>query len=65
MAPILKADDPYKEYTVCIDASKEGLRGFLSQEGHVVCYESHKLKENEQNYVVHSLIIWCQYLLGE
>ena len=47
MAPILKVDDPYKDYTVCTNASKEGLGGVLSPEGHVVCYESCKLKEHE------------------
>ena len=50
MAPILKADDPYKDYIVCTDASKEGLGGVLSQEGHVACYESHKLKEHKKLY---------------
>ena len=73
-APILKVDDPYKDYIVCTDASKEGLWGILSQEGHVVCYESHKLKEHERNYVVHdlelaavvhALTMWCHYLLGK
>ena len=74
MAPILKVADPYKDYTVCTDASKEGLGGILSQEGHVVCYESHKLKEHERNYVVHNLDLvavvhalkpQCHYLLGK
>ena len=74
MAPILKVADPYKDYTVCTDASKEGLGGVLSQEGHVVCYESHKLKEHERNYavhdleletVVHALKMWHHYLLGK
>jgi hypothetical protein len=45
--PILKVVDPYKDFTVCIDASKEGLGGVLSQDGHVICYESQKLKEHE------------------
>ena len=40
MALILKVVEPYKYYIVCIDASKEGLGGVLSQEWHVVCYES-------------------------
>ena len=74
MAPILKVDDPYKDYTVSIDASKEGFMRVLSQEGHVVCYEPHKLKVHEQNYVahdieltaiVHALKVWCHYLLGK
>ena len=47
MAPILKVVDPYKDYIVCIVASKQGLGGVLSQEGHVVCYEPRKLKDRE------------------
>jgi hypothetical protein len=39
-APILKIADPNKEFLVCTDACKEGLRGVLMQEGHVICYES-------------------------
>ena len=70
---ILKVVDPYKDYTVCRNSSKEGLGGVLSQEGHVVCYKSRKLKEHERNYVfhdlelasvVHALKMWHHYLLG-
>jgi hypothetical protein len=43
-APILKVIDPDKDFTICVDASKEGLGGVLTQEGHVICYESRKLK---------------------
>jgi hypothetical protein len=39
-APILKVEDPYKDFRVCVDASNEGLSGVLTQEGHVICYES-------------------------
>ena len=74
MDPILKVVDPYKYYIVCTYASKEGLGGILSQEGHVVCYESHKLKDHERNYVVHDLELegivhalkmWRHYMLGK
>jgi hypothetical protein len=51
----LKVVDLDKDFTVCVDASKEGLGGFLTQEGTVICYESQKLKENERNYVTHDL----------
>jgi hypothetical protein len=34
---ILKVADPDKEFTVCVDVSKEGLGGVLNQEGHVIC----------------------------
>ena len=39
-APILNVENPDKEFIVCVDASKEGLGGVLTQEGHVICYES-------------------------
>ena len=45
--PILKVANPNKDFTVCVDASKEGLCGLLTQEGHLICYESWKLKEHE------------------
>jgi hypothetical protein len=38
--PILKVADLDKDFTVCADGSKEGLGGVLTQEGHVICYES-------------------------
>jgi hypothetical protein len=56
-----------------LDACKEGLRGVLMQEGHVICYESRKLNKHEINYVthdlelasiVHALKMWRHYLLG-
>jgi hypothetical protein len=59
---------------VCTDASKEGLGGVLSQNGHVVCYESRKLKEHERFYVmhdlklesiVHALKLQWHYLMGK
>jgi hypothetical protein len=57
-ATILKVTDPDKDFTICVDASREGLGGVLTQEGHVICYESRKLKEHEQNYVTHDLENW-------
>jgi len=39
-APILKVEDPGKEFILCVDASKEGLGGVLTQEGDMICYES-------------------------
>ena len=38
--PILKVVDPSKDFVVCTDASKEGLGGVLTQEGHVIWYGS-------------------------
>jgi hypothetical protein len=45
--PILKVENPDKDFIVCVDASKDGLGGVLTQEGHMICYESQKLKEHE------------------
>jgi hypothetical protein len=72
-AHVLKIADSNKDFPVCIDACKEALRGFLMQEGHVICYESRKLNEHEINYVthdlelaaiVHALKMWRHYLRG-
>jgi hypothetical protein len=54
-APILKVVDLEEDSVVCIDACKEGVGGVLTQNGHVICYESRKLKENEINYAKHGL----------
>jgi hypothetical protein len=49
------------------------LGGVLTQNGHVICYESRKLKEHERNYVTHDLELvaivhalkkWRHYLMG-
>jgi hypothetical protein len=73
-APILRIVDPNEDFIVCTDACKEGLGGVLSQNGHVVCYESRKLKEHERHYathdlelaaIVHALKMWRHYLMGK
>jgi hypothetical protein len=70
---VLKIADPNKDFHVCTYAYKEGLRGVLMQEGHVIFYESRKSNEHEVNYVtrdmelaaiVHALKMWRHYLLG-
>ena len=48
-APILKVPDPDKDFTVCVDASKEGLGGVLTQEG------LGGVLTQEGNYVTHDL----------
>ena len=49
------------------DACNDGLGGVLTQEGHVIAYESRKLKIHENNYatydlelfvVIHALKMW-------
>jgi hypothetical protein len=71
--PILKVADPDKDFTVYVDVSKEGLGCVLTQEGHIICYESQKLMENERNYVthdlelvaiIHTLNMWQHYIMG-
>ena len=52
---MLKIADPNNDFLVCTDACKEGLRGVLMQEGHVIFYASKKLNEHEINYVTHDL----------
>jgi hypothetical protein len=73
-APILRIDDPDADFVVCTDACNEGLDGVLSQNGHVVCYESRKLKEHERIYsthdlelvaIVHALKMRQHYLMGK
>ena len=72
-APTLKIADPETDCVVWTDACKEGLGGILTQEGHVICYESRKLKKHEKNYathdlelaaIVHALKMWRHYLIG-
>jgi hypothetical protein len=71
---MLKIVDPNESFVVCTDACKEGLRGFLTQNGHVIGYESRNLKEHERNYathdlelapIVHALRMWRHYLMGK
>jgi hypothetical protein len=58
---------------VCTNACKEGLNGVHIKNGHVICYESIKLKEHEIKYdthdldlesIVHALRMWRHYLIG-
>jgi hypothetical protein len=73
-APILKIAGPNENFVVCTNACKEGLGGVLTQNEHVVCYESGNLKEHEMNYathdlelvsIVHALNIWRHYPMGK
>jgi hypothetical protein len=73
-APILRISYPNVDFLVCTDACKEGLGGVLSQDGFVICYESRKMKEHENNYATHDLELaaivlalrkWRHYLMGK
>ena len=72
-APILKIVDPNKDFIVCTDTCNDGLGGVLTHEGHIIAYESRKLKIHEKNYetydlqlviVIHALKMWCHHLGG-
>ena len=73
-APILKIIDPNKYFVVRTDVCNEDLGGVLTQEGHVISYESRKLKTNEKNYATydlelatinHDLKMWRHHLIGK
>jgi hypothetical protein len=73
-ALILRIVDSNTDFIVCTVTCKEGLGGFLSHNGHVVCYESRKLKEYERIYathdleladIVHTLKMWQHYLMDK
>ena len=51
-APILRVPDMDKDFTVCIDASKQGLGAVLMQDRGVIAYLSRKLKPHEEIYLV-------------
>ena len=62
-----------KDFTMCTDASKQGLGAVLMQEGGVIAYASRKLKLHEEFYATHdlelvavvlALKIWRHYLGG-
>ena len=72
-AHILRIADPNKDFVVCTDACNDGLGGVLTQDGHVIAYESKKLKIHEKNYatydlelaaVIHALKMWQHHLIG-
>jgi hypothetical protein len=71
--PILRVSDMEKDFTVCMDASKQGLGDMLMQDGGVIAYASRKLKKHEELYATHdlelaavvlALKIWRHYLVG-
>ena len=62
-----------KDFTVCMDASKQGLGVVLMQDGGVIAYASRKLKKHEELYATHdlelatiilALKLWRHYLVG-
>ena len=72
-APVLKIVYLDESFVVCINTCKHGIGGVLTQNGHVINYESKKMKEHEQNYaahdlelatIIHSLNMWKHYMMG-
>ena len=53
--PILRIIDPNKYFIICTDTCNDGLGGVLNQQGHVIAYESRKLKIHEKNYATYDL----------
>jgi hypothetical protein len=71
-APVLVMLDMEKSFSIYCDASGQGLRCVLMQNGCVVAYASRQLRKHEVNYpthdlelaaVVHALKIWRHYLM--
>jgi hypothetical protein len=62
-----------KDFMVCKDASKQGLKAMLMQYGGVITYASRKLKQHDELYATHdlelvvvmlALNLWRHYLMG-
>jgi hypothetical protein len=62
-----------KDFTVCTDASKQGLGTMIMHYGGVIVYPPRKLKQHEELYTTHdlelavvivALKIWRHYLVG-
>ncbi len=60
-----------KDFIVWIDACIEGIGVVLMHEGHIICYESRKIKEYKKKNaihdlellaIVHALKVWRHYL---
>jgi hypothetical protein len=72
-APILTMPDITKSFDVYCDASNLGLGSVLMQDGKVIAYLSHQLRQHELNYpthdlelaaVVYALKTWRHYPMG-
>jgi hypothetical protein len=72
--PVLTMLDMEKPFLIYCDASGQGLRCVLMQDGHVVAYDSRQLRKQEEKYpthnlelaaVVHALMIWRHYIIGK
>jgi hypothetical protein len=73
-ASILNIVDPNENFVLYTYACNEGIGGILTENEHVIGYESRELKEHERNYathdlelvsIVHALKMWRHYLKGK
>jgi hypothetical protein len=73
-APVLVMPNMEKSFSIYYDASSQGLRCVLMQDGRMVSYASRQLRKHEVNYpthdlelaaVVHALKILRHYLMGK
>jgi hypothetical protein len=55
IALILRVPDMDIDFSVCTDASKEGLGRVLMQDSRVISYILRKLRRHEENYTMHDL----------
>ncbi|GAA0187596.1 hypothetical protein LIER_34883 [Lithospermum erythrorhizon] len=72
-APVLTLPSDSEGYIIYSDASHQGLRYVVMQNGRMVAYASRQLKNHERNYPTHdlelaaivfALTIWRHYLYG-
>jgi hypothetical protein len=70
--PVLTMPDMEKSFSICRDASGQGLGCVLMQDDHVVAYASRQLRKHEEKYlphdlelatVIHALKIWRHYII--
>ena len=63
-AYVMKVPERGQGYTMCCDASNNGLGCVLMQSGRVVAYGSQQLKNHEQNYPIHDMeLVTISYAL--
>ena len=58
LASILRVPTREQGYTMCCDASKDGLECILMQSGRVVAYGFQQQKNHEQNITPHTTWSW-------
>ena len=71
--PVLVVPDLHQSFVVECDACGDSIGAVLQQDGHVVAFESRRLRDAERHLqvyekellaVIHALTTWKHYLLG-